>query len=238
MNQWLVVEMPLQIFLQTAGRRIAIRRLHGQAAVDDGRQSWGHRGVETANPLSRLATVGDHVRNNVVAQTVVKRIGQTSCQHLEQDHSQRIDIAGRSHRAAGTQSDQVLRRHIGKCSADQGHGRFRFRPARGQIEVEDQRLAVIGEQNIGRLEIAMHDSMLVRTSHAIGDPRHDPDGGVQIAHVADPPDGLSGSRDTLGNRVFAPCGSSHAIHRRRAYRGGGARGQRADNRSAGNRQRT
>ncbi len=84
----------------------------------------------------------------------------------------------------GVQSAHLLRRHVpdrshhdARCGQDAKHRRIRrsglrLRHAR-QSEVEDLRSPVLGQQDVVRFQIAMHDAGRVRRREAAGNLRGD-----------------------------------------------------------------
>ena len=67
----------------------------------------------------------------------------------------------------------------------------------GQVEVEQQRLAVVAEQDVGRLEVAMEDAALVGVGQPVGQAGGQPEDRLD---VAEPADALElGGRPDLGS---------------------------------------
>ena len=76
----------------------------------------------------------------------------------------------------------MLRGHVGKRPADEGESRPEAGlGVGGEVEVEQDRLAVVGEEDVGRLEVAVEDAPLVGMSQALRDPLHEPEDGRDIA---------------------------------------------------------
>ena len=50
----------------------------------------------------------------------------------------------------------------------------------GQVEVEQHRLAVVGDQDVGRLDVPVHDAALVGMGQGVGQPLADPQDGIDV----------------------------------------------------------
>ena len=93
--------------------------------------------------------------------------GFHACDQFEQDHAERPDIAGRGEWllpqlfGAG-----VGGRHRGEAGLG-AVGRSAIGLQRtGDAEIQQARFAIAAHENVGRLQIAMHDQVLVRGLHA------------------------------------------------------------------------
>ena len=113
--------------------------------------------------------------------------GMLAGQHLEQDQPERVDVGALvdglgSGRAAGIERVEMLGRHVRKRAAhegaaDLGLGRLR-QSLDGEIEIEQHRRSVAGQQNIRGLQIAVEQSARMGVLEAVGQPGHDPDRGL------------------------------------------------------------
>src|SRR5262249_49883819 len=77
--------------------------------------------------------------------------------------------AGIDRPLAAAEGLQVLRGHVRQRPADERRRRV---PAQagvlGEVEVQQHRLAVLGQQDVGRLEVAMHDAAVVGVPQPVG----------------------------------------------------------------------
>ena len=108
-------------------------------------------------------------------------VGGLAGQQGVQDCAQAIDVGGR--REAPLHARRLLRRHVGRSP----HDGARLRQvavaldAPGQAEVGHVRLAVLVDQDVGRLQVAMEDAALMGVVHRLGDGRDQPGRGADVA---------------------------------------------------------
>ena len=80
----------------------------------------------------------------------------------------------------------MLGGHVGQRAADQGGRGVRAQlGVGGQVEVEQQRLAVVAEQDVGRLEVAMEDAAFVGVGQPVGQAGGQPEDRLDVAEPAD-----------------------------------------------------
>ena len=101
--------------------------------------------------------------------------GPRAPEHLVQHHAEAEDVAA----VIGIQSAHLLRRHVPDRAHDDAGTRQRGRHCRvgmsrclrhpRQTEIEDLRAAVPGQQDVLRLQIAVHDAGRMRRGQAAGD---------------------------------------------------------------------
>ena len=169
-------EVPLDILVEFAGRPVAPGRVGLQQVVDD--RFLGRRDprVDRAHARRPDAAVLDHPADDVLRRSRIDLERVPAGEQLEEDHAERIEVAPRVDRAAGPEEEgQRLGRHVGERAADRGAlGAGRVV---GEVEVEDHRLAVVREQDVGRLDVAVEDAALVRVGQAVGQARSEPEDG-------------------------------------------------------------
>ena len=87
-------------------------------------------------------------------------------QHLVVDDTQRPDVGLAGHLA----TEGLLGGHVGHgAEGRSGHGHVRAAHQLGQAEVDDLHLAVIVDQDIGRLDVPVQDAVLVGGGESLGD---------------------------------------------------------------------
>jgi hypothetical protein len=98
--------------------------------------------------------------------------GKRPCQHPEQDHSERVDIARRPGRfACGLLGRDVSRGAQHRSSLGERAGASRVS---GQSEVGQLRPVFLVEQDIGGLEVAVHQPAVMEVSQPGGHPKRYP----------------------------------------------------------------
>src|SRR5205807_759809 len=102
-------------------------------------------------------------------------------QQLVEDDAERVEVAARVHRAAyAPEGVEVLRRHVGQRPADH-RCRVGVNPqVYRQVEVQQHRLALVCQQDVGRLQVAVQDAALVGMSQTVGQTRGDPQDGLDV----------------------------------------------------------
>ena len=127
-------------------------------------RSRGTCAVELRGALGRT---GAHLVERLDQRRTGKRC--PACQQGVEDRAQAVDVGRRRERAPGT--GRLLGRHV----RGGPHRRARLRQlavaldALGQPEVGDVRLAVLVQQDIGRLQVAMENAALVGMVNGLGD---------------------------------------------------------------------
>ncbi len=143
--------------------RVAIGRILLQRAGDDRRELRRYRRGQRGRRLLEMAHSdldGDLSRER-------RRAGK----HLVDHHADRVDVAGRSRGAPA----RVLGRHVARRS--ERRRRRAVRAALGKprdSEVADPDAPVAGEQDVRRLDVAVHDALLVRASERPAEQLCDP----------------------------------------------------------------
>ena len=117
---------------------------------------------------------------------------------------------------------EVFGRHVGQGAADQGALNFAHARAGigmsldGQVEVEQHRRAIFGQQNVRGFQVTVEQSPSVGVVESLGQPRHDPDGGLDGAGaLEESPRGLVADRRsmTAGCGVLAMPGQRNQENR-------------------------
>ena len=122
-----------------------------------------------------------------------------SCQERIENGAQPVDVGRRRDRAATAQ--RLLRGHVGGRSHDRaGLGQLDalVKPL-GQAEVRDVRLALLVQQDVGRLEVAVQDSPLVGVLDRFGDVGQQGRDGPRVVLVGVQP----GAQAAAGNQLHA-----------------------------------
>ena len=104
-------------------------------------------------------------------------------QQLVEDQAQSIEVdAGVGWLRAGANRLQGLRGHVRERPSGQGRRRGAgVLGVGGQIEVEEHGLAVVGQQDVGRFEVAVDDSPFVGVCQAVGEPGTEPEDRLDVA---------------------------------------------------------
>ncbi len=109
-------------------------------------------------------------------------------EHLGEDHPQRIDVRSPIHLAdqggrAADQGAEVLGGHVRHGSADRGVCGV-FVLCRREVEIQQQRLPLGADEDVGRLDVAVQNAPLVRVVQPVGELSHDPCGRALVAQLA------------------------------------------------------
>ena len=138
-----------------------------QALQANGFQVARHLVVQ---PRRRRRLLGDHLLQGFRRRRGPER--RPARQQLVQDRPQRVHVRRRPGRVPlplGLLGSHVARRAHRDPAQGQGAPALQ---APGQAEIRHLRRAVRGEQDVGRLEIAVHDAALVRRVDGVGQGRH------------------------------------------------------------------
>ena len=152
----------VQVAQQVAGALVAGRRVALHRPGDDGRQPHGDVGPRLADRRRILVHALHHHRERVVGAE-----GERAGEDLVQDDAQRVDVAA----VVGGFAAGLLGGHVidgADDGAGLGHGRPRLERAR-DAEVGDEGVPVAVDQDVLRLEVAVHDPGLVRRLERLGD---------------------------------------------------------------------
>ena len=138
-------------------------RIFVQALQADRLQVARHLRVQ---PRGRHRLLGDHLPLRLRGRLSPER--RPPGEHLVEDGAERVDVRGGPDRSR--LADHLLGGHVaGRAhpSTAQGQGRLSVEVPR-QPEIGDLGRAVGGEQDVGRLQIAVHDPALVGRLHGLG----------------------------------------------------------------------
>ena len=177
----LFVEKALQVIGQRRCRRVAIARRFAHRLGDDVVEVAGERlaqAVARRRALLRTAEQGRHARRfhivqraqQLIARCRPDRHGAAAGQQLVKQHAERVDVGRGGHRLA----EQLLGRgvfgreqlRIGARQRRAVAGGFVFEQL-GDAEIEQLDAAVVIDEHVQRLDVAMHDQVRVR----VGDGR-------------------------------------------------------------------
>ncbi len=149
-------EKTLKVLDQSLGRAIAPGRLLVEAVQADGLEVAGDPGYQPRR------------RHDLVVSDLTQRLHRrfplewrTAGQHFVEDRAQRIDVGGRPDILG--MSARLFGGHVAGRAHDLaqlGLTAVRFEPL-GQAEIGDLGDAILGEQNVGGLQIAVDDSGVV-----------------------------------------------------------------------------
>ena len=111
-------------------------------------------------------------------------------EHLIEDHAQAVKIGAMvdlpdQGRVAGGEGAQMLGRHVGHGAAQRRH-RLGLPPGKvlRQVEIQEHRLAVGAQEDVGRLDIAMEHAAFVGMLQGVGQQTCQPGRGADIAALA------------------------------------------------------
>ena len=142
----------VEVVQDLCGGLIAPGRIFFQAAHDDARQVVGHLRVEQLRTSGRLlGALVHHLEHGIIGE------GHFTGDHLVHHQTERIEIAA----VVELRPLHLLGRHVTRRSHQLARvrqsGRRRFQRLR-QAEVGDVRVAVLVEQHVLRLQVAMEDA--------------------------------------------------------------------------------
>jgi hypothetical protein len=148
------VALPAQQFVaQRLHTGVAPRRVHRHGACGDG--------VQRRVRSSRLPAPGAPLGRQLGTRRPRQPIGSPTGQQLVEQHAQRVYVHGR----AGRGALQLLgRRAVGAEGQQFAAG---LAEQTGDAEVQQAQMPLSRDQQIGRLEVAMHHQALVRVGHRI-----------------------------------------------------------------------
>ncbi len=122
-------------------------------------------GVSTLQLRRRHRLVGHHLHDGVQVRRRLER--RPARQQLIEDGAQRVDVAGRPNLLALAAG--LLGRHVRRRPHDGARGRLaNVVELLGQTEVGDFGRAVLRQQDVGRLQVAVNDAFVVRCLHGAG----------------------------------------------------------------------
>ncbi len=186
--QWAVLQEPAQVVGQMVGLLVPPGRVRCQALAGDALQAPGEIRPIPTDRRDRLAPLHSHRLDlhgkSGVAPALVERA--VAREHLGQHHSQRIDVRTAIHladqcRRAADQGAEVLRGHVGHGPADRRVRRVVILGL-SEVEVEEQRLPLGTDEDVGRLDVAVEDAPLMGMVQSLGKLRHDPGRRALVAH--------------------------------------------------------
>ena len=229
----------LELLGERLGGLEAVGRELLDGAHDDALEGERHVGGAAVQRDGRIAP--DAVRARAPVALVAALEGPRAAEQLVEDDAQGEDVAAGVHRLAqdllgGHVRGRPERRHV--LEALRGRAHRLVGGALGDAEVEDLHVAALADQDVGGLDVAVHDAALVGVGEAPRDRRAD--GGDAVgrrrrASCAAAPRGSS------RRRTRAPGAACAASSRRRAAvrcSGGTARPARAPRARAGRRTAT
>ena len=168
-------EPVVEIIGQGRGRVVAPSRVLLQALQADDLQVARNGAVERrGSGRRRLADLLERLGDRIAAER--RAAGQEGVE----DRPQAVDVAGRRHGPAPARG--LLGRHVGRRAHDRaavGQLAVALDPL-GQAEIGHVGLALLVEQDVGRLEIAVQDAPLVRVVDGLGGQLQQPRGGFRI----------------------------------------------------------
>ena len=103
-------------------------------------------------------------------------------EQFEQDDAEAVEVAPGVERAElGAEHRELLRRHVGEGATDQ---RELGAPAElrvfREVEVEQHRTAVVGQQHVRGFQVAVQDAATVRVSQPVGELAGEGQDGVHV----------------------------------------------------------
>jgi hypothetical protein len=153
------------------GVGVASGQINFKALEHDGIERRGHFGMRVAkrgkSPTSLLGRPVERVGHR--RRTRRDRIWSATCQRLKKQDAQREDIGPSIDLVFMTTRERldVFGGHVGESATKRGPGRLGFGVAR-QIEIQEHRQPVGGDEHVRGLDIAMEHATLMRVVERIG----------------------------------------------------------------------
>ncbi len=172
-----------QVLLQLARGLITSIRVGLEAVGDDrsnGRRNRRVRGVQRGR---RLLALVNHVGDGVGAQSGTALVRHAAGQQFVQDDAEGVEVAaGIQLSAAVANRVEMFGGHVGQRAA--GHRRRGIAAfgVLGHVEVKQHRLAVLGQEDVGRLEVVVQDAALVGVGQSVGEALADPQDRLDVTH--------------------------------------------------------
>ena len=195
-----MILLALEILVQVACVLIAALRIGLQAMPDDCFYRRGDGGVERMSRRQGPGTVGQHEVDDLVRDAAIHRKRMPAGQKLMENDTQRIKVAASIHRLlAAAKRLQMLGRHVRQRAAHGGGcGAGAMLDIGRQIEIEKHGLAVVGQQDVGRLQVTVEDAPFVGMAQAIRQPPAHPQDGMDVAHPFELLQKIAGGRRFRG----------------------------------------
>ncbi len=143
----------LQVALELGGADVPVRRVLRHGPLHDGDHGGGDRGVDGGQAGDRRLGVLERDAHGAVA-----IIGWPAREELEENDSQGVEVGlGGGHLASG-----LLRRHVAHGAEDVPRlGDLALGEGSGDAEVDHLGLAVLAEEDVQGLDVAMDDPILM-----------------------------------------------------------------------------
>ena len=190
-----IFQLALDIFLEFPGGLVAPGRVGLEAMVDD--RFHPGRDARVQSPQFRESTI--HAK---VAEHILQRAGQPGRrrapgQQLAEDDPEAVEVAPDiPGREPPPECRQLFGGHIRQGAPDACR---RLAPGQlgifGEVEVQQHRLAFVGQEDVGGLEVPVDDAPGVRVGQAIGQPRRQPEDRLDIGQALEGCAGLRGRGD-------------------------------------------
>ncbi len=152
-----------QVFRQGSGRGVSAGGIFLQTFQTDRFQLPGHRAVQLAG---RQRIDQQHLLERLQVRGPL--VGRPTRQTFVENGPQGVNVGGGANLAAP--SGGLFRSHVAGCAHDHlGDGLALLIEFLGQTEVCHPRRTILGEQHVGRLQVAVDDALLVGHVHGPGD---------------------------------------------------------------------